>query len=74
MGFLKEEYWNCPFCQNGRIKVLIRPSFLQASRSRSAAAGTKTKWYRSKEEFIVMSAECPNCHKKREEIEKELKK
>jgi rubredoxin len=74
MRFLEEDYWDCPFCQKGKIKVLIRPSFLQIRRSRSAAAGTKTKWYKSREEFIVLSAECPNCHKKREEIEKEWEK
>ena len=73
MPFIQRDYWPCPFCDKGIIEVIVRPPMLQARRSRSAAAGTKTKWYKSREEVVIVSKECPVCHKTREEIEKKWK-
>jgi hypothetical protein len=41
-------------------------------RSRSAAAGTKTKFYRTKEKLEIISG-CSNCSKSKGEILKALK-
>ena len=67
---LQRDYWPCPFCDKGIIEVLVKPPTYYAKRSRSAAAGSKTTWYRSKQEVIVVSEKCPKCGKSKEEIEK----
>lgn len=67
---LQQDYWPCPFCNKGTIEVLIRPSVLSAKRSRSAAAGSKISWKRTKEEIVILTEKCSNCGKSREEIEK----
>lgn len=73
MAFVQKDYWPCPFCDKGIIEVLVRPSTLSAKRSRSAAAGSKTSWHRTREEIVILSEKCPNCGKSEEEIEKKWK-
>jgi uncharacterized Zn finger protein len=61
----------CPFCKKETVKAIYYPSILQVTRSRSAAAGTKAKFYRSKEKIEIIS-DCSNCGKSKKEIIKAL--
>ncbi|MBU5687907.1 MAG: hypothetical protein KQA31_00655 [Candidatus Aenigmarchaeota archaeon] len=62
----------CPFCGYEKIKANFYPSVLQTAVSRSAAKGSVTKFYRTKEKYEVLS-DCEKCGKKAKEIEKALK-
>jgi len=62
----------CPFCRAKTINATFFPSILQSATSRSAA-GSKTKFYQTKEKYEIQSG-CPNCKKSQKEIERELKK
>lgn len=61
---------SCPFC-NKEITVYYKPSIFQTHKSHSAAAGTKTSFYKTKEKYEVLE-DCPNCHKSKKEIQKAL--
>ncbi|MFH0890063.1 MAG: hypothetical protein V1836_02875 [Candidatus Aenigmatarchaeota archaeon] len=61
---------SCPFC-NKEISVYYKPSIFQADKSHSAAAGTKTSFFKTKEKYEVLE-DCPNCHKSKKEIQKAL--
>ena len=71
--FLPKEYWPCPFCGKYVIEVIVRPPVLQAKRSRSAAAGSKTTWRKAKEEVLILVEKCPNCGKSEKEIYRKWK-
>ena len=45
----------CRFCKKEAVKVVYYPPVLQMRKSRSAAAGTKTKFYHTKEKFEIIS-------------------
>ncbi len=60
----------CPFCST-EITVYFQPSMFQTSKSHSAAAGTKTSFYKTKEKYEVLE-DCPNCGKPKKEIQKAL--
>jgi NACalpha-BTF3-like transcription factor len=62
----------CPFCKKDAVKAIYYPPVLQMKKSRSAAAGTKTKFYHTKERWEIIS-DCSNCGKSKEEIIKALK-
>jgi hypothetical protein len=62
----------CPFCKKEAVKAIYYPPVLQMKKSRSAAAGTKTKFYHTKEKWEIISG-CSNCGKSKEEIIKALK-
>lgn len=62
----------CPFCKKEAVKAIYYPPVLQAATSSSAAAGRKTKFYRTKEKYEIIS-DCKNCEKSKKEIEKALK-
>jgi len=59
----------CPFCGYEKIKANFYPSVLQAAVSRSAAKGSVTKFYRTKEKYEILS-DCEKCGKKAKEIQK----
>ncbi|MEM5832428.1 MAG: hypothetical protein QXI09_01385 [Candidatus Aenigmatarchaeota archaeon] len=69
MAFLQKEIWECPFCGEETIEVLRRPSTYVVKRS-AVRGGRKTSYHKVKEEVIVLSETCPNCGKKKEEIER----
>ncbi len=60
----------CPFCGT-EIEVYYKPSMFQTHKSHSAAAGTKTSFYKTKEKYEVLE-DCSNCHKSKSEIQKAL--
>jgi tryptophanyl-tRNA synthetase len=62
----------CPFCKKETAKAIYYPPVLQMKKSRSASAGTKTKFYHTKEKWEIISG-CLNCGKSKEEIIKALK-
>jgi len=43
------ESLECPFCKKEALKTVYYPQILQMKESRSATAGTKTKFYHTKE-------------------------
>jgi len=45
----------CPFCKKEALKAVYHPQILQMRKSSSAAAGTKTKFYHTKEKFEIIS-------------------
>lgn len=61
----------CPFCKEGKINVIRKPSIIKLTSSRSAA-GTKRKAYRTPEGFEVTSEKCPVCGKSRQELKHAL--
>jgi len=61
----------CPFCKKETVKAIYYPPVLQMKKSRSAATGTKTKFYHTKEKLEIISG-CSNCGKSQEEIVKAL--
>ena len=63
----------CPFCKKDTVKAIYYPPVLQMKKSRSAAAGTKTKFYHTKEKLEIISG-CSNCGKSKEEIMKALRR
>jgi len=69
MAFVQKEYWECPFCHEGQIEVLIRPTVYSMKRS-AVRGGRKVSFHRVREEIVVLSESCPVCGKSREEIEK----
>jgi len=69
MPFLQKEIWECPFCEAETIEVLIRPTTYVAKRS-AVRGGRKTSYHKVKQEVVVLSEACPNCGKKKDEIEK----
>jgi hypothetical protein len=62
----------CPFCKKEGVKVIYYPPVLQMKKSRSAAAGTKTKFYHTREKIEIISG-CSNCGKSKGEVIKALK-
>jgi len=54
------------------VKAVYYPPVLQMKKSSSVAAGTKTKFYHTKEKFEIISG-CSNCGKSKEEVVKALK-
>ncbi len=69
-GIYKDKI-ECPFCNNS-IEAITIPGAVQASKSSSASAGTKTKWYKSKDKTEIMEG-CSKCGKSKSEIQKALK-
>lgn len=69
MVFLQKEVWECPFCGTESIEVLVRPSTYVAKRS-AIRGGRKTTYHKVREEVVVLTEACPNCGKKKEDIEK----
>src|SRR3989344_9377337 len=63
---------DCPFCNAGKIKVSYKPSMLRFKVSR-ISAGTKRTPYRTSEKYVVISTECPSCHKSKSEIDRRFK-
>jgi len=62
----------CPFCKT-KIKVLYKPSMIRFTNSSSASAGTKRKAFRTQEKYEILLDKCPNCGKRKNEIEKALR-
>lgn len=69
MAFLQREIWECPFCGEESIEVLVRPSVYVAKRS-AVRGGRKTTYHRVREEVVILSESCQKCGKKKDEIEK----
>lgn len=69
---LQRDYWLCPFCDKGTIKILIRPSTFSLKRVKSGK-GRATIPRKSKEEIVILTKNCPSCGKSKEEIEKKWK-
>jgi hypothetical protein len=63
----------CPFCEQEVLDVLWWPSHKGAHTSQSAAAGSKTTFKRKPEGHELLSEECPNCGKTKQEIERAWK-
>jgi len=61
----------CPFCQKETISAIYIPPVLQTAVSRSAAKGSVTKFYKTKEKYEITSG-CPNCGKSLKEVRKKL--
>lgn len=61
-----------PFLQKRNCKSCLLSSRASNKKSRSAAAGTKTKFYHTKEKLEIISG-CSSCGKSKEEIIKALK-
>ncbi len=61
----------CPFCHQETISAFYIPSVLQAATSRSAAKGSVTKFYRTKEKYEITSG-CSNCGKSLKEVKKKM--
>ena len=59
----------CPFCHKGRIGAFYRPSYLKASSSRSASAGSKVTYHREPEKYEI-SGGCDKCGAKKKDIQK----
>jgi len=72
MVFIQKETWECPFCGAESIEVMIRPSTYVAKRS-AVRGGRKISYHKVREEIVILTENCPNCGKKREEIEKKWK-
>jgi hypothetical protein len=64
---LQKDCWPCPFCEKGIIEVLIRPLTFSLKRVKSGK-GKSTIPRRIKEEIIILTTQCPNCGKSKEEI------
>ena len=62
----------CPFCKKEVVKAVYYPPVLQMRKSRSAAAGTKTRFYHTKERLEIISG-CSNCGRSKEDVVKALK-
>lgn len=60
----------CPFCHRGKVKTFHKEGYLQAKTSR-ISAGAKTKYYKTPDTYEVLE-DCPNCGKKKREIQKAL--
>ena len=73
MVFIQRDYWECPFCGQPTIEVLLRPAVFSAKRSASRS-GRKITMRKTREEMVILSEKCSNCGKTREEIEKVWKK
>jgi hypothetical protein len=71
MSILQREGWVCPFCEKGIIEVLVKPSFYSIKKSWSAAAGSKSKRVRHREEIVILTEKCPVCGKSAKEIKQE---
>ena len=69
MPFLQKEYWTCPFCGEGQIEVLIRPTTYSVKRS-AVRGGRKTSFHKVKEEVVILTEKCPVCGKSAEAIRK----
>ena len=54
------------------MKAVYYPPVLQMRKSRSAAAGTKTRFYHTKGKFEIISG-CSRCGRSKEEVVKALK-
>lgn len=65
----EEVILECPFCEKKTIKAIHYPAILQVAVSRSAASGSKTKFYRTKEKYEILSG-CSKCRKSKKEVEK----
>lgn len=63
----------CPFCHKKTIKAYYWPPSREVKTSRSAGAGSKTKWYKVPERWHIASG-CSNCNKTQKEVEKAFKK
>ena len=66
MTALKTEYWSCPFCDKGKIEVMVRPASYSIRRSYGAGKGSIPQL--TKEESTIVSEKCPNCGKIKKEI------
>ncbi len=53
------------------IIAYYKPSVVQSIRSYSAAAGTKTQAYKTKEKYEILE-NCPNCKRNKKDIQKAL--
>jgi len=62
----------CPFCHKQTIKALYWPPSRETRTSSSASAGSKTKWIRVPERWVIISG-CSNCGKSQKEVEKAYK-
>ena len=70
LGRKGEAQIDCPFCQKGKVKGFHKEGYLQAKTSR-ISVGAKTKYYR-KPDTVEVLEDCPNCGKKKKEIQKAL--
>lgn len=62
----------CPFCKKEAVKAIYYPLVLQMKKSSSVAAGTRTKFYHTKEKWEIISG-CSNCGESKNEVIKALK-
>ncbi|MCD6226238.1 MAG: hypothetical protein J7J93_00350 [Candidatus Aenigmarchaeota archaeon] len=72
MKNIEKTILECPFCNKKTIKAIYFPPVLQSATSRSAAKGSVTKFYKTKEKYEIQSG-CSNCGKSKKEIEKVMK-
>ena len=68
----RKEIWECPFCNQETIKVIVRPTVAIVKRT-GLRGGRKTQMFRSKGETLILSEKCSNCGKSNEEIVKKYK-
>jgi hypothetical protein len=72
MVFLQREVWECPFCEAETIEVVVRPATYVAKRS-AVRGGRKTSYHKVRQDVVILSENCSNCGKKKEEIEKKFR-
>ena len=70
LGRKGETLLECPFCGKAKIRVFHKEGYLQAKTSR-ISAGAKTTYHRVPDTYQVLE-DCPNCGKRRKEIERKL--
>ena len=66
-------YLECPFCHKQTIKAYYWPPSREAKTSRSAGAGSRTKFYKVRERYHIASG-CSNCGKTQKEVERVINK
>lgn len=63
----KYEKWDCPFCDQGKVEVLVFPTVYGERRSFAGVVKTKCT-----ERFNVLE-DCPECGKLAKEIERKFR-
>lgn len=71
MVFKDIQEWDCPFCEKGKILVVIFPSSVRFKKG--PWGGYKGTPIKTRERGYIQSKECPECHKTSEEIQQKWK-
>lgn len=69
--FKEEQVWECPFCEQGKIVVVVFPSTVRFKKG--PWGGYKGTPIRTRERGYIESRECPKCKRTAEEIRKKWK-